>query len=1391
MTSEQTSKQSTDEVSVSEQPGDNLFPIVGIAASAGGLEAFIELLTYLPVDTGMAFVLIQHLAPDHKSLLTEILAKKTKMPVSEVVDGVIVEPNHVYIIAPNTKMILAQGMLRLAARQKVEGKYMPGDAFFTSLAAEQGSKAIAVILSGGDGDGSLALTDIKAAGGVTFAQCEGTAKFDSMPNTAVATGNVDFILPPQKIAEELALLVLHPFIARQPTAILVENSPQSQKGMQLIFALLKSSTGVDFSQYKLATIARRMQRRMLLYKLEKLEDYAQHLQKNEAEVKALYAEILIHVTGFFRDPLAFQQLTQSFPIITQNKTANSPIRIWVAGCSTGEEAYSIAICLLEFLGEKSLHLLIQIFATDISETAIELARTGVYSGLQMADVSPERRDRFFTKLESGGYRISKAVRELCVFARQDLSSDPPFANLDLVSCRNVMIYLAESLQKQLLSVFHYSLNSKGILMLGNSESTGQHSQLFAVVDKKHRIYTKILTETPPSFSFVTSKYPKAIVDNPKPTNNNPADSFDLETETDRLILNRYAPVGVVIDDKMTVLQIRGETSFYLKISPGTPSFDLFKMVRKDLLVALRAAVYEAQRQDVLVRKERLRLENESRVKIINLEVIPFKDAIAQKSYFLILFTEAIPAVSNSTPVNREGLDSGELEREIDWLRQELAIANQERAAAGEYLQAVTQEQEYTNQDLKVANEEILSSNEELQSINEELETAKEEIQATNEELKTTNEELRSRNLELHDVNNDLTNLIASIDIPILMLTNDLRVRRFTPTAQKLLNFIPTDVGRPFRDINANLNIPNLEELIVEVINTLKSIVLEVQTNGGYWYNLHIRPYRTIDNRIDGAVVVLIDIDALKRSAANLESARNYAEAIVETVQVPLLVLNSDLRVKKANRAFYRTFEVSSRDTINSSIFDLGNGEWNFSSLRVLLADVLAKDTEIQGFEVTHSFEQIGQKTMLLNACKILHKDSIQLLLSIEDITARKLLEQQRDRALMQEQTARYTAEVANMAKDEFLSIVSHELRNPLTAILGWVQLLRKRGFDQAKTDHALETIDRSARAQNKLIEDLLETSRITAGKFQLNVSAIALNPVISSAIEIARISANAKNIGIETVFTPETVSVSGDRDRLQQIISNLLTNAIKFTPSGGQVTVSLECIGSLAQIQVSDTGQGISADFLPFVFERFRQANSTSTRSEGGLGLGLSIVEHLVGLHGGTVSAASPGEGKGSTFTVQLPLLETKQANKKEITSSPPVSVSLLEGLRVLVVEDDAGLLELIVTILEQYGAEVTEVNSAKNAIASLTNNPGKYDVLLSDIGMPNEDGYSLLRQVRELSQELGGQIPAAALTAYAREQDRTESYAAGFQRHIAKPVQPEELVSIIAELAQINLEIK
>lgn len=1402
MTSDQRSEQPVSESTANEvfdveqqDMANALFPIVGIAASAGGLEAFTQVLKHLLTDTGMAFVLIQHLDPNHKSLLSEILARTTQMPVIEVQDGMTVEPNKVYIIPPNTKMMLSAGVLQLTPREKVEGKYMPGDAFFSSLAADRGHKAIAVVLSGADGDGSLGLKAIKAAGGVTFAQCEDTAKFDSMPNTAVATGNVDFVLPPQKIAEELVNLSRNPFISNSLPPIAVEKLSEQGDALATIFVLLRSQTGVDFSHYKPNTLDRRIQRRMLLYKLERLEDYAEYLQKNPGEVKALYEEILIHVTHFFRDPEAFQLLKERvFPTIIQNKSAELPIRIWVAGCSTGEEVYSIAISLLELLSNKVTSPPIQIFATDISEIAIDKARSGIYAENQMVEVSPESRRRFFNPLEGGGYQISKAVRELCVFARQNLGSDPPFSNLDLISCRNVLIYLDETLQKRILPIFHYSLNPTGFLLLGTSESTGKYSDLFTLIDKKYKIYAKKLTANRPILSFVTSNYPLVKVEEPKLTNENPSDEFDLERKTDQLILNRYAPVGVVINNKMDVLQLRGEIDLYLKLSPGKPSLNLFKMVRQGLLVELRATIYQAQRQKILVRKEGLRIESGDISKIINLEVIPFKPATDEELYFLVLFESAPPTVNNLSTVNPESQEQSDLAQEIVRLRLELATAIQERAATQEYLQAVIQEQEHINQDLKVANEEILSSNEELQSTNEELETAKEEIQATNEELNTTNEELRSRNLELHQVNNDLTNLLASINIPILILTSDLRVRRFTPMAQRLFNLIPADAGRPLSDIRANLDVPELETLILEVLDTLSIKELEVQTLGGHWYNLRIRPYRTTENQIDGVVLVLIDIDVLKRSAATLEQARNYAEAIVETVQVPLIVLDSDFRVNKANRSFYETFQVSPSETAQSLIFELGNGQWNLPGLRSLLEDILANDTSIQNLEIEHRFEQIGQKTMLLNGWKIIQQGKAQMiLLAIEDISDRKQFELQRSELLAQEQSARQQAEIANRAKDEFLSNLSHELRNPLNIILGWAQLFRNRDLDSSAVTRAWEVVERSAKVQAQLIDDMLDVSRITSGKLHLNTRLIDLVSVVDAAIESVQLSAEAKSIQI--VSDLNSATVVGDFDRLQQVLWNLLSNAIKFTPPNGRVGIMLEAVYTHAEIRVSDTGIGISADLLPYVFDRFRQGDSSSSKTTQGLGLGLSIVRHLVELHGGTVQAQSPGEGKGTTIIVRLPLrsmpmditpstyLEPIILSETQHTlngKNPPLS---LEGLCILAVDDQADSRDLIKSILENFRAEVVIVTSAREAIAALTESPGKYDVLLADIGMPEEDGFSLIRQVRALEAEAGGQIPAVAITAYATKQERQKAIDAGFQMHLAKPIDLTQLVLMITNL--------
>ncbi|UKO97589.1 chemotaxis protein CheB [Nostoc sp. UHCC 0870] len=1374
---------------------DALFPIVGIAASAGGLEAFTGVLKHLLTDTGMAFVLIQHLDPNHKSLLSEILARTTKMPVTEVEDGLTVEPNKVYIIPPNTKMILSGGVLQLTPREKIHGKYMPADAFFTSLAADRGRKAIAVVLSGADGDGSLGLKAIKAAGGVTFAQCEDTAKFDSMPNTAVATGNVDFVLPPQKIAEELVNLSRNPFISNSLPVIAVEKLPEQGDALATIFVLLRSQTGVDFSHYKPNTLDRRIQRRMLLYKLERLEDYVEYLQNNPSEIKALYEEILIHVTHFFRDPEAFQLLKeQVFPTIIQNKSAELPIRIWVVGCSTGEEVYSIAISLLEFLSDTVTQPPIQIFATDISEIAIDKARLGIYAENQMVEVSPERRRRFFNVIESRGYQISKAVRELCVFARQDLGSDPPFSSLDLISCRNVLIYLGETLQKRILPIFHYSLNPIGFLLLGTSESTGKYSDFFTLIDKNYKIYAKKLTATRPLLSFVTSNYPIVKLDQPNEINENTSDEFDLEKKTDQLILNHYAPVGVVINDKMEVLQFRGEIDLYLKLVPGKPSINLFKMLRQGLLIELRATIYQAQRQKILVRREGLRIEEGDLSRIINLEVIPFQPATDKEFYFLVLFEQAPATVNNFNTVNPESLEQGDSAREILRLRQELVTANKERTAVQEYLQAVIQEQEHINQDLKVANEEILSSNEELQSTNEELETAKEEIQATNEELNTTNEELRSRNLELHQVNNDLMNLLASINIPILILTNDLCVRRFTPMAQRLFNLIPTDAGRLLSDIRANLNIPELETIILEVLDTLSIKELEVQTLDGYWYNLRIRPYRTTENQIDGVVLVLIDIDVLKRSAVTLEQARNYAEGIVETVQVPLIVLDSDFRVNKANRSFYETFQVSPLETAQSLIFELGNGQWNLPGLRSLLEDILANNKSIKNWEVEHYFERIGKKTMLLNGWKIIQQgDDERILLAIEDISDRQQFELERSQLLAQEQLARQDAETANQAKNEFLSNLSHELRNPLHTILGWAQLFRTRNLDQATVTRAWEVVERSAKMQAQLIDDMLDVSRITSGKLHLNTHLVDLVSVVDAAIESVQFSAEAKNIHIVSHLNSATVV--GDFDRLQQVMWNLLSNAIKFTPTDGRVEITIESVYTQAEIRVSDTGIGIQPDLLPYVFDRFRQGDSSSSKMSQGLGLGLSIVRHLIELHGGTVQAQSPGKEQGTTITVRLPLsliplemtapnLEPSVVSATLDTLDNQIPSPTLEGLCILAVDDQADSRDLIKQMLEDSGAEVVVVTSAKEAIAALIESPGKYDVLLADIGMPEEDGFTLIRHVRELEPEIGGQIPAAAITAYATEQERQKAIDAGFQVHLAKPIDLTQLVLMIANLS-------
>ncbi|MGB8353172.1 MAG: chemotaxis protein CheB [Chthoniobacteraceae bacterium] len=958
------------------------FPIVGVGASAGGLEAFSNLLRALPKNPGLAIVFIEHLDPHRESQLVPILTRETTMKVSEALHGMKIERDHVYIIPPNANIEISDGRL-LIIRRKSDGARvpMPIDQFFRSLATARREKAIGVVLSGTASDGSAGLKAIKSGKGITFAQEETSAKYTGMPRSAIASGCVDFILPPEDIARELARIVAHPSAKARRTHALDMDADEGHDGLKGIFSMLRRMAGVDFSLYRKSTISRRIQRRMVLNKAGDLAAYAAILRDNPGEIDDLYQDILIHVTGFFREPETFKALeTIVFPALVKKHTSlEDPIRIWLPGCSSGEEAYSIAMSLVEFLGEKISGLRIQIFATDVSERIIEKARQGLYRETIVDEVSPERLKRFFTK-KARGYQISKTVREMCVFARQNVIQDPPFSKLDLISCRNLLIYLEPVLQKKLMPVFHYALNADGFLMLGSAETTGAYEELFRPVDQKNKIYQKKPGNPRVSFNpdgFYQSHEQAAFHEKSIGYQEESWTRLDVLKEADRVLMTKYCPPAIVVDENMEIIQFRGQITPFIEPATGEASLSLYKMVREGLQIELRGAIQRA-RQGGVIRKEGLQFKHGGQQRLINLTVMAIGTPATKERCFIILFEEK-PHSEPPAVQDRKGRGNRR-DPKTEQLQHELG-------AMKEHLQAVIEAQEATNEELRSANEEIQSSNEELQSTNEELETAKEELQSTNEELTTVNEELLHSNLKLSEVNNDLSNLLRGVNLPIVMLDRDLNIRRFTPAAQKTLKLLPTDAGRPITDIRPDINIASLDHMLHEVIEGLVTKEAEVQDKQGHWYLLQVRPYQTIDNKIAGAVMVLFDIDARKRNALLLKQAGDYADAIVQTVRDPLVILDGGLRVKTATRSFYKTFKVSEEQTEGKLFYKLGTGQWNIPKLRDLLEKILPKNAQVLDFEVDHVFPGIGQRRMLLNAHRVprgIGEEEL-IILSIEEV----------------------------------------------------------------------------------------------------------------------------------------------------------------------------------------------------------------------------------------------------------------------------------------------------------------------------------------------------------------------------------------------------------------------
>ncbi|MFA6110798.1 MAG: CheR family methyltransferase [Candidatus Latescibacterota bacterium] len=948
-------------------------------------------------QTGMAFILVQHLAPDHKSILTELVGRYTRMQVFEVEDGMTVAPDCAYIIPPNRNMALLGGRLQLLEPTAPRGLRLPIDFFFRSLAQDQRDRAICIVLSGTGSDGTLGVRAIKGEGGMAMAQDPATTEFGGMPGSAIATGIVDYVLPPEQMPGQLAAFVARAF--SRDSASVMTGAPEAEEALRRICLLLRDRTGHDFTQYKRNTLVRRLERRMALQQVERPDQYLRVLQSDEAEVQALFGDLLIGVTSFFRDPEAFATLqAEAIPPLLAGRPAGAAVRAWVCGCSTGEEAYSIAILIKEHLESLEHPPLLQVFATDIDGRAIEQARRGVYPVSIAADVSTERLARFFDQeVEGAGtYRVRKGTRDLLVFSAHDATRDPPFSKMDLISCRNLLIYLNPEVQAKLMALFHYALNPGGVLFLGGSETVGESAELYAEVNRVHKVYlrreaTGGAVGQAPGYLVSTGLLGRQDLRWPNTQARTP-DRTNYRRVTEQALLQHYAQVGVLIDARGEILHIHGRTGRYLEPAPGDAGMNILAMAREGLRRELTTAVNRAVMHREPVRYQRLRVRTDGETITANLTVKPVVVSPEQSpgaspveihpsvipDLFLVLLEE-IPPEANPSPVP-EGAAGGQATVEPD---AHLARLEQELQAKEEYLQSALEE-------MATANEELQSINEELQSTNEELETSREELQSVNEELATVNGELQTRVSDLSHANDDMSNLLAGTGVATLFLDLQMNIRRFTPAVTQVINLIASDIGRPLAHVVSNLaNYDRLVADVTAVLDTLTPAEIEVQTVAGTTFLMRIRPYRTLDNAIEGAVVIFIEITERKRLEASLRQDRaTLCESIVAAAREPMVVLDRYLRVTFASRAFCALFQVRREDIEGRLIHDLGGRQWDMPELRGMLEAVLTRDTPFDDFEVRHDFGQSGQHRMRLNARRIAMPDvrADLILLAIEIVS---------------------------------------------------------------------------------------------------------------------------------------------------------------------------------------------------------------------------------------------------------------------------------------------------------------------------------------------------------------------------------------------------------------------
>nr|WP_145547003.1 PAS domain S-box protein [Variovorax boronicumulans] len=1510
--------------------GYHMLPVVGIGGSAGSIGALHQLLQHTPAASGLAFVVILHLSPDHESELARMLQKSTTMPVVQVQETVRMQADTVYVIPPRKAMRTVDNKLQLLDLPAERQRHVVVDTFFRALAESHGPHATAVVLSGGDGDGAIGIKRIKERGGLTIAQEPEEAEVSGMPRTAVSTGMVDWVLPIAEIAPRIVDYHRNERALRLPP----EAGPQvgqpgrspgaDESTLREVLGFLRMRTGRDFSYYKRATILRRIGRRMQVNGIAALPDYLACLRTRPGEAGALLQDLLISVTNFFRDGDCFTALQAHVAALFRGKGAADPVRVWVSACATGEEAYSIAMLLSEHARTLEVPPPIQIFATDLDDEAIRVAREGVYPATIEADVSEERLRRFFVK-EHRGYRVRREVREMVLFAVHDVLKDSPFSKLDLVSCRNLLIYLGREAQTRVFETFHFALLPAGILFLGASESVEDGSALFSVVDKKHRLYMQRskprigmpLPAGPGTLALAleaqnaarTGPVVSGAARNALRTGHLPSTMLDLGgrvsswAEAHFRLLEHVAPPSLLVDAEHEILHLSPSAGRYLLYSGGEPSRNLLRVVHPALRIELRAALYRAAQSASAVDLPALPVDlGGSEVVLVAVQVTPVPDVAP--GFLLVLFRTVsdAPLHDGQTVVTQPaGSDSAvhHLDRELERLKS--------------HLRDTVEQYEASTEELKASNEELQAMNEELRSATEELETSREELQSINEELTTVNQELKSKVDELGHANSDMHNLMDATAIATVFLDRDLRITRFTPSAVALFNLIPTDVGRPLSDLTSHLDYPNLGSDAAQVLERLAPIEHEVDEEGGNRFLVRMLPYRTLDDHIGGVVLTFVDITERKRGQEALRRSEERFSAIAEQATVGLVQTTLEGRISFVNRSYCAMLGYDEKELLGRNVLDLvapedrersaallerllqqgeafqlekrslckdGSLKWTLNSVSALTdgqgrpGTVLIVSTDIS--ERKHAEEALRSseerlRLVLENATEFaifstdlerritgwntgaqrllgyqeadavgrpldmlfteedqaagapqrevevalrdgralddrlyrrqdgssfwasavlmpMHGASgkvVGFVKVMRDQSASRRAQEEIERsqaemvaALEEKEAARAALEAADSAKGHFLAVLSHELRNPLASISGAAKLLLSEQAEPATRQRAAGIVDRQSLVVKSLLDDLLDVSRLQLGRLGLRRVPVLLEDVVRSALETARPAIDAGGHQLSVDLPPAPVVLDADPLRMSQVLSNLLTNAAKYTPDGGRIALEARHEeGAWLAICIADNGIGLEEQEIEALFEMFAQGGAAGERASHGLGIGLALVRTIVALHGGNVQGESAGRGQGCRFTVRLPLPDGMTPEQAQDHAASPSAVAPLQ--QVLLVDDNQDAVWSLAMAMQMAGRAVHTAATGAQALALAPQLRPKAVVL--DIGLPDLSGYEVARRIRE--SDWGRQAVLVAATGWGQENDRQAARAAGFDGHLVKPVDVAELLALLDQL--------